>query len=100
MVRFPMIIISTYNPDTKRTTQDESLLTTLLASLIRHSIFCTANFLASQEEIDKIHWKEEQINADRLIGQVFPLLGLTYLEVDDLMREEVKKWHTPSTGRK
>lgn len=95
-----MIIISTYNPDTKRTTQDEHLLTTLLASLIRHSVFCSANHLASIQEIDKVHWKEETINCDRLIGQVFPLLGLTYFEVDDLIRKEVDKWQIDRIGKK
>ena len=94
-----MIVISTYNPDTKRTTQDEQLLSTLLAALIRHSIFCSHNLLASREEVDKVHWKEEVLASDRLIGLVFPLLGLSYVEVDDIMRNEVKKWHIATTGK-
>lgn len=96
-----MIIISTYNPDTKRTQQDESCLTTLLASLIAYRARVSISKLAAREPLEKQHFEEEVINSDRLIGSVFPLLGLSITEVLDLIEEEVKKCQNIGhTGRK
>lgn len=95
-----MIVISTYNPDTKRTPQDESCLTTLLASLIMYRARISLVKLAVGDHLQRQHLEEEVINADRLIGVVFPLLGLTITEVLDLIEEEVKKWQIDHTGKK
>lgn len=94
-----MIIISTYNPDTKRTTQDEELLTTLLLSLIRHAIRCDAHKIQSQDETEKTYWTEQKNNCNRLIGLAYPLLGLDWYEVEDLLKAEREKWPTLVTGK-
>lgn len=94
-----MIIISTYNPQTARSTEDESLLTTMLAALIKHSVRCKASALNAQDEIEKAHWQEEASNANRLIGITFPLLGLDWSEVAELLHKEGKLWPIVTTGK-
>lgn len=95
-----MIVISTYNPDTKRTTQDESCLTTLLTSLVHYRARLSVVKAATRDIVQKQHFEEEVINADRLIGLVFPLLGLSITEVLDLIELEAQKWQTDLTGKK
>ena len=94
-----MIVISTYNPDTKRTTADESCLTTLLSSLISYRARLSIVKLGSGDQLQKQHIEEEVINADRLIGLVFPLLGLSITEVLDLIEKEADKWRIQPTGK-
>lgn len=95
-----MIVISTYNPDVKRTTEDEELLTTLLASLARHLVRCEAGIIGTGDDVQKQYYTSQKINCNRLIGLTFPLLGLDWSEVSEILNEERKKWQTDHTGRK
>ena len=82
-----MIVISTYNPNTPRSTEDEEHLTTLLASLIRYR---SMSLSAKQTSPNQSEWTyhETQIrNCDVLIASVFPLLGLSFTEVLDLVNK-------------
>lgn len=83
-----MIIISTYNPESKRTTQDEELLTSLLASLIAYRRICHAFEHAVDEPSQKSYYKSQVENTDILIGSTFPLLGLSLTEVLDMVNRE------------
>lgn len=83
-----MIIISCYNPDTKRTSQDEEILTTLLASLINYRRVTSAAKRNSKTLVDRTYHEAQLNNVDVLIGSTFPLLGLTLTEVLDLTNKE------------
>ena len=83
-----MIVISTYNPDTPRSTTDESLLTSLLASLIRYRNTNSNLALWATDENTKAHYLQEIVNADRIMGLVYPLLGLTLTEVLELIEKD------------
>lgn len=100
MGRVPVIVISTYNPDTKRTTQDEELLTTMLTSFIRHVIRCEGHRVLAATEEDKAYWNDQKTNCNKLIGLTFPLLGLDWEEVHELVLIEREKWQTDLTGKK
>lgn len=95
-----MIVISTYNPDTQRTTQDESLLTTLLIALIRERAYSSVLEQNSKNELSRQAATETKTNCDRLIGLVFPLLGLEITEVYELLRQEEHKCQIDLIGKK
>lgn len=95
-----MIVISTYNPDTKRTTQDEELLSTLLASLVRHVVRCEAGIVKSDNDIDREFYTSQKTNCNRLIGLTYPLLGLDWSEVGEVISGEREKWLIDHTGKK
>jgi hypothetical protein len=82
-----VIVISTYNPDTKRTTQDEELLTSLLTALIAYRKRCDTHRPLSKDEAEETYWREQAHNSDRLIGLVYPLLGLDLHEVLELLKD-------------
>lgn len=95
-----MIVISTYNPDVKRTTDDEELLSTLLAALVRHLVTCEAAIRGNGDDVQKAYFKAQKLNCNRLVGLTYPLLGLDYWEVEEITREEREKWRIDHIGNK
>lgn len=95
-----MILISTYNPQTNRSTEDEALLTTLLAALIRHAIRSEGLKLLAKDQIQYSYYQTEKTNANILIGKIYPLLGLDWSDVSDLLKEERERWQIDPTGKK
>lgn len=100
MGRFPMIVISTYNPERERTTEDELLLTTMLTSLISYRSRMLFNQLQSGDDLQKTYFEQEKKNCNSLIRTIYPLLGLDFGEVSDLIQGDFNQWLTDHSGRK
>lgn len=86
-----MIIISTYNPQTPRSTEDEELLTTLLSGLILYRNTLSNSLLLDKSELQQEYLQAQKKNVDRLIQITYPLLGLTPGEVMDLIGKRSEK---------
>lgn len=95
-----MIVISTYNPQVPRQTEDEELLTTLLTSLIVHRVYCAMLTSASKNQVQENFNEAQTKNCDKLIQLVYPLLGLSSGEVYDLIRMEEHRCQIDHTGKK
>lgn len=80
-----MIIISTYNPDRPRDTNDEEQLTAMLAAFVNYRAQLVSNINASQEEVKTAYWKSQKSSIDEIIPKVSALLGLSQTEVFDLV---------------
>lgn len=83
-----MIVISCYNPDTPRSVTDEELLTTLLASLIRHRVANSSLKVWAKEQAGKEYYEIQVRNCDIIIKIVHPLLGLDITEVIELIEAQ------------
>jgi len=85
-----MIVISTYNPQTQRTTEDEELLTTLLTSIVQFRAICDrAKDIAITETQKEFYYRQVR-NCDTVIALVYPLLGLEFTEVYEIIKREGK----------
>lgn len=94
-----MIIISTFNPDAPRSTTDEELLTTLLCSLIIHRVYVNRLAKDARNDYARVYNQSQLVNADRLIEKVYPLLGLQFMEVHELIKQEEERWRTETSGK-
>jgi hypothetical protein len=86
-----MIVISTYNPNTPRSTEDEELLTSLLSALILYRNTISNSLLLDKSELQQDYLQAQKKNTDRLIQVTYPLLGLTPGEVIDLIEKRFEK---------
>lgn len=86
-----MIVISTYNPQSQRTTEDEELLTTLLNAIVAWRVRCDRLRSDAITETGKEYTERQIKNSDTIIQLVAPLLGLTFSEIIEIIRNEAKR---------
>lgn len=80
-----MIVISIFDPDQKRSTQDEEQLTVLLAALLFYRSFLADSLRMPKDETTSAYRLSQKEALDKVIQTIYPLLGLSAGEVFDLM---------------
>lgn len=86
-----MIVISSYNPDLPRSTTDEQELTVLLSALIRWNSLAKISEFGATDETSRVWYKEEQRAVFALLPKIAALLGLTLIDITELVVEDHKK---------
>jgi hypothetical protein len=94
-----MIVISTFNPDSPRSTTDEEHLTTMFSAIVRYRNRHALAFKSAQDEITQEYHLRQKENAARLLEQLIPLLGLTVDEAMEIIREDFEKCRMTASGK-
>lgn len=86
-----MIVISSFNPDTPRSTEDETQLTVMLSALIRWNSLAKRSEFGAMDEVKRQWYRDEQKAVFQLLPKIAALLGLTLLDITELVAEDFRK---------